>query len=437
MALLLLSVVIIGFVLYFSGIGLRYIGLIPLIFVGMFFGYYGATQTIKVHGSELLKRYALYVARIIIMAGLFGLLNFFGMESIYVALWLLTLNLILWMWSIIADYKDGTLVFQVGFYLATFFILMIALALGGWGVFFTVLSMHRVMHLGIIAFMIFIIGHHKGVEKYLRYKLAILSLGTVMFVVFDQIKNIYLALSINSLLLTWLFYLISKIFALTPPSEEKKKEISVRRILAGERITAVKKQFTSPFMQRIHAFISQIPDATKRILELFNIALIVILIITYITNITTFIGVSHLWYRIVIVAFVANVLLLKRVGYNSIIQNLVVFLVINFAIYVSLFSYFNGDVGAVATRGIIRNIRSAGMIFYAHRVPMLAKIFGKTDYIYRIIACIAAMVVNVILMISTQLPGELIFFLVLVYVGLQSMIIYYAAKYLGKIQTLN
>jgi len=73
------------------------------------------------------------------------------------------------------------------------------------------------------------------------------------------------------------------------------------------------------------------------------------------------------------------------------------------------------------------------MIFYAHKVPMLAKIFGKTDYIYWIISCVAAMIINVVLLLYTQLAGELIFFLVLVYVGLQSMIIFYAAKYLSKI----
>ncbi len=63
-------------------------------------------------------------------------------------------------------------------------------------------AMLRVMHLGIVAFMIFIIGQYKGVEKYLRYKLAILSLGTIFFVVFEQIKNIYIALSVNILILT-------------------------------------------------------------------------------------------------------------------------------------------------------------------------------------------------------------------------------------------
>ena len=74
------------------------------------------------------------------------------------------------------------------------------------------------------------------------------------------------------------------------------------------------------------------------------------------------------------------------------------------------------------------------MIFYAHRVPMLAKIFTRTDYMYRIIASIGAMIVNVILLMRTELPGQLIFFLVLVYLGLQSMIIFYASKYLSKIQ---
>ena len=147
--------------------------------------------------------------------------------------------------------------------------------------------------------------------------------------------------------------------------------------------------------------------------------------------------VNHLLYRAVIATFITNVLLLKKVGYNSVVQNLVVFLVINFAIYVSLFSYFNGDVGSVVSRGIIRNIMSSSMIFYAHRVPMLAKIFTRTDYMYRIVASIGAMIVNVILLMRTELPGQLIFFLVLVYLGLQSMIIYYAAKYLGKIETLN
>lgn len=253
------------------------------------------------------------------------------------------------MGSILMDYKDGTVVFQLGFYLSTFFVLMIAFAVGGLPLLLSIFAMHRVLHLGIIAFMIFIIGHHKGVEKYLRYKLVVISLGTIFLVVFDQIQNIYLAIAINSVILTGLYYFITKVFDLRLQSEAQKKEISVRRILAGERITAVKKKFRAPWMEQLHHFVEGIPGATKKILEGFNILLILILIVTYISNISAFVDASHLFYWITIVAFVVNVLLLKRVGYNSIIQNLVVFLVINFAIYVSLFSYFNGSMGAVAT----------------------------------------------------------------------------------------
>ena len=80
MALLLLFLVVIGFVLFFYGIGLRYIALIPLLFVAGFFGYYGATQTIKVQGKDLLRKYSLYIAWIIILAGLVGVGNFFGLD---------------------------------------------------------------------------------------------------------------------------------------------------------------------------------------------------------------------------------------------------------------------------------------------------------------------------------------------------------------------
>lgn len=175
-------------------------------------------------------------------------------------------------------------------------------------------------------------------------------MGAIFFLVFDQIQNVYIALSINSLILSGLFYIIAKVFKLIPQSDETKKNISVRRILAGERITAVKKQFRSARVERLYAFLITMPNSIKKILEMFNIVLIVILVIYYITHISAFADVGHFFYRVTIVAFVRNVLLLKKIGYNSIIQNLVVFFVINFAIYVSLFSYFNGDVGAVVSR---------------------------------------------------------------------------------------
>ena len=437
MALLLFSTVILGFMLFFYGIGLRYLAFIPLLFLGFFFWYYGAMNTLKITWTDILQKYSLYVAWIVIMAGLVGVLNFFGMDLVNTALGLLSLNLALWIASQLFNYQDGKSVFQIWFYFCILLLLIISLAFWWRMVFFNVFSMLRVLHLWIIAFFIFLVWLHQEVDQYMRYKLGVLSLWAIFLLMFDQIKNIYLALTINSLILTGLYYLVYKVFQFRPQSVEKKKDVSVRRILAGERITAPKKYFTSKTAEVLYGFMTAMPGWTKQLLELFNIILIIVLIVYYITHVGNFAAVNHLLYRAVIATFIANVFFLKKVGYNSIIQNLVVFLVINFAIYVSLFSYFSGDVGAVVSRGIIRNLVSSSMIFYAHKVPMLAKIFSKTDYIYRIVASIWAMIVNVILLINTDLPGELIFFLVLVYVGLQSMIIYYAAKYLWKIQSIN
>lgn len=84
-------------------------------------------------------------------------------------------------------------------------------------------------------------------------------MGAIFLTVFDQIKNVYLALTINSVILTGLFYLVYKIFQFTPKSDEAKKNISVRRILAGERITAPKKYFNSKTVEALYNFLTTMP----------------------------------------------------------------------------------------------------------------------------------------------------------------------------------
>jgi len=81
------------------------------------------------------------------MAGLFGMLTFFGMDAINAGLGLLILNLVAWTASELTNYKDGKLVFQIGFYLAIAFILISSLALGGRVALGNAFAMLRVMHL--------------------------------------------------------------------------------------------------------------------------------------------------------------------------------------------------------------------------------------------------------------------------------------------------
>ena len=86
MSLFLLSLGLISFILYFYGIGLRYLGFLPIIFLASFISYHGMANTIRMKSSEILGRYSLYVARIIILVGFVGVLNFFGVELIKISL---------------------------------------------------------------------------------------------------------------------------------------------------------------------------------------------------------------------------------------------------------------------------------------------------------------------------------------------------------------
>ena len=126
--------------------------------------------------------------------------------------------------------------------------------------------------------------------------------------------------------------------------------MSVRRILAGERITEPKKYFNSAVAEQIYGFISEMPAFGKQLLECMNIALMATVIINYLIHRQTFTTMNQLLYRIIIAFFIGNVLILKKIRYNSIIQNLIVFLVINFAIYLSLFSYFDGNLSSIVLR---------------------------------------------------------------------------------------
>ena len=417
---------------YFYAIGLWFVGFLPIILLGILFAYYGVTNDIKVKSSDLLQRYSLVVAWLIILAGLVGVFNFFWMDIVNTCLGLIAINLLLWLGSYVVNYTDGKTVFQLGYYLSIIFLIIVMSVFEGRMWFWNTFAMMRVMQVGVSGFLIFLVGLKSSIEDYLRYKLWIFSLGTISLVIVDQVQNFYLALTLNSVLLMGVYYRILNILKHKPISDEKKWNISVRRILAGERITEVKKHFSNEFQQIIYRFIIEMPSRAKKLLELMNIVIIVALIYYYVANIAGFANINHIFYWMIIIVFVVNVLLLKRMGYNSIIQNLVVFLVINFAIYISLFSYLNGEVGAIVRRAIIRNIVSASLIFYVHKVPMLAKIFTPIEYSYWLVATVAALVVNIILMRNTTLPGELIFFLVLLYIGLEGMILFYAAKYLQK-----
>ena len=112
MSLFLLALGLLSFILYFYGIGLRYLGFLPIIFFASFISYHGINLSLNINKSELIEKYSLSIAWFFILAGVVGVLNFFGVHLTQICFALITINLGLWMGSYLAKTKDMNLVFQ-------------------------------------------------------------------------------------------------------------------------------------------------------------------------------------------------------------------------------------------------------------------------------------------------------------------------------------
>jgi hypothetical protein len=112
---------------------------------------------------------------------------------------------------------------------------------------------------------------------------------------------------------------------------------------------------------------------------------------------------------------------------------LLTFVVINFAIYISLFSAFQWDLGKIVFLWIIRNIFCAMSVFHIHKTRVWVYL-KKIDYLFWIFTTILALVVNVVLLLQTEIVGQLMFPIVLLYLGIQGMILFYSIKYINRIQ---
>ncbi|MCF7835292.1 hypothetical protein K9M48_04615 [Candidatus Gracilibacteria bacterium] len=381
-----------------------------------------------------LQQYLILLAWIVIMTGFAISLHFFGLSNIDVSKVLIVFNLILWIGSHLFEYKDGKTIFQTLYYLSLGFLFITIYKFVGRAGIGKLLSGFWAFDMAINGFLLFVVGMKTEIEKYLRYKFGILLIGSVILIIINQVQDFYLALFISSLLLSGIYFAIHKILSQRPPSVEQEKTISVRLILAGERITKHQKPFKKDFIRELYEYLVNIPTIAKYALEGLNIILIVLLVIVYIRNIGISMDTVHEWlYRIMIANFVFNVMLLKRIGYTSIIQRLIVFAVINFAIYVSLFSICDGNIAQIAWAALLWNIFCAILIFYAPK-SFVGQYFQKIDYIFWLITTLLAMIINIILFNRTDMPGQLLFGIIFLYIGIQGMTLFYATKHIAKME---
>ncbi|MDD3263168.1 MAG: hypothetical protein PHR61_05015 [Candidatus Absconditabacteria bacterium] len=424
MFFLLALIVLVACVLYFYFLGLWFLALIPLIFLIGGFAYVAIKTPISFSKFELSK-YSLHIAWVIVLLAIFGILSFLNINFPSSLLYMLVGNFLFWILSYFFNYDDGKKIFQFGYYLILLLFVFIGLFVFNGSELNSFIVMLLSLQLGFIGFLKFILGIFVDIEDTFLYTLFVSGLLLFCVLIVSWFSSLSAGLSLISVILTGL-YLGLRWFVQKKPVNHGR--ISVRRILAGERVTN-KTFFSNEFLSKMYDFVVDMPQIFRYIIEILNVLVVVILFVSFVANWSNMSGVNHLFYWIVISFFVGNVLLLKRIEYTSFFQNLFLFFVIHFAVYVSLFSYFESNIKSIVLWSVVWNIITSLGLFV---LPEKYKdFFDHKDYWYWIVASIMSFLVNVFLLLKSGLAGELVFFLLLLYVGIESMLVFYGIKHIS------
>lgn len=423
--------------LYLYSIWLRYLAILPIVFLIWIFLYYYNKQLIQLKEDNFLQKYNLLIVRLLILWWLLWTLITVGVD-INSSRWIIIVaNFLLRIWSYFFDYEDWKEIFQYWLYISILSFLWYSAIKSDWMDSFLKICLNLSVLTSIMIWsMPIIISTKDKSDSWIYYKLLLSALISISFIILNFIKNPHIAIITNLAILGITLYVIYHYWSRkTDKPIINNEEVSLRRILAWERVSQQKVKIKKTWNHKLSQLLQNIPNFNKVWIELLNIFLLAIFILQYINSTSiTEIYTKQVIYRITVCLVILNIILLKKIKYNSIIQNLILFIVVNFSIYFSLFSIFKENIWNIIIWWIIRNIVSSLLMFYVHNIKFIAKIMNKIDYSYRIVCVILGMIINLVLLIKTNLPGELIFFLFLLYLGIQSMILFYVIKFTGKIE---
>ena len=424
------------FIAYFYAIWLWYLWIIPLLLCLAFFVFSIWWLLQKERANSLFNDYWLFFAWLIILIGLFLILQFFWAPAISSFLFLLIINILLLIWSYIFKYEDGKIVWHIWFGFVSFALLVYLGIVFGIQTSLDAFMSIWCLYLGVVAFITCVLSMWYEIPKNMYYLLFVLVWGAIIIFFYKLISNIYVFLITVAICLWLLYFLIDYVLKHKPPTQTQVKEISVRRILAGERVLQEIPQHNK-LTETIYEFVKDTPRFVKYVLEFANTLIIVVLIYLYFKNALSLKwSIEQIFYWIIMVLFIMNVILLKKIDYTSTTQRLFTYLVVNFAIYISLFAAFEWDVWNIVIWAIVWNLMSSAVVFRVHKTKIW-QYLRKTDYIFWIFATILAMVVNVILLFNTELSAKLLFPIILLYVWVQWMLLYYSLKFVSKIKEVE
>ena len=410
---------------FFYMIGLWYLALLPIAVLIFMLSHWIKNIFHGVAFDMLLEKWSLLLIWLLTMIGISWILFFIWIKEISVYLDLLILNIILRFGSHLLKYEDGKLLFEIWAWLIVIIILWTCLFSEWFFSFFQAFSLLSCLMLAIYSFLQFIIWIYCPTDEKRLYEIALLWIVAIWS---SFIRRFYPAewiMFAGFLCLALVFggmYLVQH--REMPPKQTAK--ISVRRILAWERIF---KKFNIPQRKiSLHEWLENSPKRFHRVLEFFNLWLLVFLLLFFFWWIFTSSEVKlWIWYWAWISLFLVNVFLLKKIWYASDISRFALALIANFVLY-SILLISGSSIETILPFLIVWWFLCQFALFFVDRVNLT--LFGEKDYTYWTVVTFIASICNIILLCSVGLPGQFLFSVIFLYVWAELAVLYYLVRFL-------
>lgn len=411
---------------FFYLIGLWYLALLPFAVLIFMLSHWIKNVFAWIKLEILREKWSLILIWMITMIGLSWILFFLWIKEISVYVSLLVLNIFLMFASHIFNYEDGKLIFEIWAWLMVLVILWTVLFSEWFFAFFDAVLLMASLMLWVYAFMQYIIWIFRPVEEKWLYEMVILWAIVVWWSIINHFYPAEWVFALSLFMLALVFGWIYIVQQREMPAKQTAK-ISVRRILAGERIF---KKLNVPKRKIVlHEWIEKSPKRFDRSFELFNIGLLIFLLIFFFWWIFTSSQVS-LWlgYRLGIALFLINTFLLKRIWYATDISRFATALIANFVLY-SVLLISGSSIEAVLPFLIVRGFLCQIALFFVDRINLT--LFSDKDFVYWMVVTFIAFVCNIILLCRVNFPTQFLFSIIFVYVWAELALVYYIFRFLN------
>ena len=414
---------------FFALLELWYFWIFPLLFLVMFFSQSFVDMRMNLQWTDFLKKYGLYCFSLLAFFWLLWLLEFFWLNHEMSFFAILMLCWVAWYLSYFLDYEDWKKLFFHGFLFVLLLLLWNSYLEGGASWFSAMLGF--VIWLSIIWTwgLWFVVWNFRDVDrKYLYYFYYFILIGVLDVVYINMQFPLYafgVDLFIYLVVIAFLCYALSRY--VDKPAIQK-REISLRRILAWEKILAHRMEENKiPIMKTLSDFVHDTPELVKYLLEYLNVVLLLWVLLAYLIPLFQWKALPQVWYWWGVILFLINSFFLKKYWIFTVITRFAVWIIVNFSLYMSLLTFWD-KITEMLPWLIAWNILCWIVIFYT-RLPAVRAYIKQSDIAFWLIICLVAMMLNIVLLLRMDaLSWQMVFSLIFLYLWVWWWISYYVIK---------